>query len=120
MLNRILDKMPEIRMSVISMLLKPQYLKIAIKLVADYNFDPEQFPLLMQTVIFNTSNYFISKVFRAEGHPDHMPLHKVEDLFTDRPRFLIPLVEALLKKSRKQREFAYDDEGEEEFNPNYL
>ena len=49
-----------------------------------------------------------------------MPLHKVEDLFTDRPRFLIPLVEALLKRSRKQREFAYDDEGEEEFNPNYL
>ena len=41
MLNRILDKVPEIRMSVISMLLKPQYIKIAIKLVAEYNFDPE-------------------------------------------------------------------------------
>ena len=41
MVNKILDKVPEIRMSVISLLLKPQYLKIAIRLVHDYNFDPE-------------------------------------------------------------------------------
>ena len=59
--------------------------------------------MLMNTVIFNTSNYFISKIFRSDGHPDYMPLQKVEDLFTDRPRFLIPLVEALLKKGYKQR-----------------
>ena len=117
MVNRILDKVPEIRMSVISMLLSPKYIKIAIRLVHDYNFDPEQFPILMNTVIFNTSNYFISKVFRAEGHPDHMSLHKVEDLFTDRPRFLVPLVEALIKKGTKQREGMYDDE---ELFPDYF
>lgn len=30
---------------------------------------------------FNTANYFVSCTCRAQTHPDHMPLHKVEDLF---------------------------------------
>ena len=83
MVNRILDKVPEIRECVIQMLLKPQYLKVAIRLVHNYGFDPEHFPILIDTVIFNSSNYFISRIFRAEDHPEHMALHKVEDLFSD-------------------------------------
>ena len=78
--------------------MKPEYLKIAIKLIKDYNFDPEQFPIVMNTVVGNSANHYISRVFRPVGHSDYLPLHQVEDLFADRPRFQIKLVEALLKK----------------------
>ena len=89
-------------MTVIKLLMKPQYLKVAIKLIKDYNFDVEQFPMIINTLVGVSSNHYISRVFRPEGHPDHMALYKVEDLFTDRPRFQIKLVEALIKKEMYQ------------------
>ena len=97
--------MPEVRGTVIKLLMKPQYLKVAIRLVREYNFDPEQFPLLMNTVIGNSANHYISRVFRPQSHPDYMSLHKVEDLFTDRHCFLTMLVEALVKKERLHEAF---------------
>ena len=48
-------------------------------------------------------NYYVSQVFRNPEHPQHMPLHKVEDLFAERPRMLISLVEALLRKKMAQQ-----------------
>ena len=66
----------------------------------------------------NSSNYFISRIFRAEDHPDHKPIHIIEELFSGKPRFLVPLVEALLRKGKKLR--AYLGDGADVCSPNYI
>ena len=59
--------------------------KGAVKTVKDFQMDPNDFPLLVETASFNASNYFVSQCFRSPNHPDHVPLHKVEDLFSNEP-----------------------------------
>ena len=41
MISRILDKRPEIRMTIIQNLMEPKYLKVALKLVKEYNLEPQ-------------------------------------------------------------------------------
>ena len=43
-------------------------------------------------------NYYVSSIFRSPDHPAYMPLHKVEDLFSEKPRMLLSLVESLMKR----------------------
>lgn len=67
-------------------------------MVKDFKLNPEDFPELQTIVTRNTSNFFISRSFRAPGHPDYLPLYKIEDLFEGNIRMLVDLVRQLLKK----------------------
>ena len=50
---------------------------------------------------FNAANYFVSQCFRAPSHPDHIPLHKVEDLFSGDPTMIACLCTLLFKRWNK-------------------
>jgi len=70
-------------------------------LVLDYKLNPDQFPNLLAIVDKNSSTFFIRRVFKAPGHEDHMPIHKVEDILSGQPRMLSFLVEELVKHGEK-------------------
>lgn len=72
--------------------------KTAADFVKDYKLNPEDFPELQAIISRNSSCYFIGKAFRATSHADYMPLHKIEDLFTDNHRMLIELAQTLLRR----------------------
>jgi len=73
-------------------------IKGATKIVKDFKLSSVDFPLLVERASFNTANYFVSQCFRAPSHPDHMPLHKVEDLFSGEPIMIACLVTILLRR----------------------
>lgn len=60
-------------------------MKGAVKIVKDFKLDPNDFPALVEQASFNATNYFVSCHFRSPKHPDYIPLHKVEDLFSNEP-----------------------------------
>jgi hypothetical protein len=68
--------------------------------VKDYKLNPEDYPELQTLMDKSCSNYFIGRAFRNQSNADYLPLSKIEDLFTDRPRMLIDLVQQLLKKGK--------------------
>jgi hypothetical protein len=72
--------------------------KTAADFVKDYKLNPEDFPELQAIISRNSSCYFIGRAFRTPSHADYMPLHKIEDLFTDNTRMLIELAQSLLKR----------------------
>ena len=82
----------------IRLLSKPQHAKVAAQLVKDYKLNPEDFPELQNIVSANSSHYFIKRAFKAPSHAEYMPLHKIEDLFTNNPRMLVLLIEELVQK----------------------
>ena len=49
-------------------------IKGAVKCVKDFGLSHAEFPNLVEQASFNAGNYFVSQVFRAPSHPDHMPL----------------------------------------------
>lgn len=64
----------------------------------DFGLSHAEFPNLVEQASFNAGNYFVSQVFRAPSHPDHMPLQKVEDLFSGDAVMIGCLVTLLLKR----------------------
>lgn len=72
--------------------------KGAVKCVKDFQLEAADFPLLVQQASFNAANYFVSQVFRAPNHPDHIPLSKVEDLFSGDTIMTGCLVTLLIKR----------------------
>ena len=73
-------------------------IKSAVKTVKDFKLNAADFPILVERASFNTANYFVSQCFRAASHPDHMPLHKIEDLFSGDYVMITCLVTLLLKR----------------------
>ena len=71
--------------------------KLAVKTVKDFKLDPNNFPALVEQASFNATNYFLSCYFRSKNHPDHIPLHKVEDLFSNEPIMIQCLCTLLFK-----------------------
>ena len=90
--------MPDLKDRLIRALSRPQHSKVAAQLVKEYKLNPEDFPELQNLVSITTSNYFIKRAFKSSNHPEYMPLHKIEDLFSGNPRMLLSLVEELLLK----------------------
>ena len=82
----------------IDILVHLKNIKGAVKLVKDFKLDPNEFPALIEKASFNAANYFVSQTFRAPNHPDHMPLHKIEDLFSGDQIMIGCLVSLLLKR----------------------
>ena len=98
LIKKILDKEPGLINTVIKALSTRDNVKTASKLVKDFKLNPSDFPEMQEIQHNSAVNYYVSQVFRSPDHPQHTPLHKVEDLFSERPRMLISLVESLLKK----------------------
>lgn len=73
---------PQQEKQFIDILVGLKNIKGAVKLVKDFRLKPNDFPALIEKASFNAANYFVSQTFRAPSHPDHMPLHKIEDLFS--------------------------------------
>lgn len=67
-------------------------------MVKDYKLDHEEFPELQQIIAKNTSSYYIGRAFRGPSHMDHMPLHKIEDLFQGNNRMLTELALSLVRR----------------------
>ncbi len=87
----LIDNQPQLKENVVRMLSTNAHAKTAADFVKDYKLNPEDFPELQAIISRNSSCYFIGKAFRAPSHADYMPLHKIEDLFTDNHRMLIEL-----------------------------
>jgi len=87
----LIDNQPLLKENVVRMLSTNAHAKTAADFVKDYKLNPEDFPELQAIISRNSSCYFIGKAFRAPSHADYMPLHKIEDLFTDNHRMLIEL-----------------------------
>ena len=100
MLRKILDKNRDLVPKVIEELSTKDNVKIASKIVKDYKLNPEDFPELQNIVSANSSHYFIKRAFKAPSHAEYMPLHKIEDLFTNNPRMLVLLIEELVQKGK--------------------
>lgn len=94
----IIDNQPQLKENVVRMLSTNAHAKTAADFVKDYKLNPEDFPELQAIISRNSSCYFIGKAFRATSHADYMPLHKIEDLFTDNHRMLIELAQTLLRR----------------------
>ena len=94
---------PEMITPIINTLSTRENVKTASKLVKDYKLNANDFPQMQEIQHASAINYYISQVFRNPEHPQHMPIHKVEDLFAERPRMLISLVESLLRKKMAQQ-----------------
>lgn len=92
---------PEHQKLLINVLVSLKNVKGATKMVKDFNLDPVDFPLLVEQASFNASNYFVSQCFRAPSHPDHIPLQKVEDLFSNEPIMIQCLLSLLFKRWNK-------------------
>mmetsp|Transcript_1013 Transcript_1013/g.1383 ORF Transcript_1013/g.1383 Transcript_1013/m.1383 type:complete len:154 (+) Transcript_1013:817-1278(+) len=82
----------------IDILVSLKNVKGAVKNVKDFGLSPSDFPLLVEKASFNAANYFVSQCFRAPSHPDHMPLYKVEDLFSGDSVMTGCLISLLLKR----------------------
>lgn len=94
----VIENQPNMKEKVVRMLSTVQHAKTAADLVKDYRLNPEDFPELQAIISRSSSSYFIGKAFRAPSHADYMPLHKIEDLFTDNQRMLLELVQSLLRR----------------------
>lgn len=93
-----IDNQPALKEKVVRMLSTNAHAKTAADFVKDYKLNPEDFPELQAIISRNSSCYFIGRAFRAPSHADYMPLHKIEDLFTDNHRMLIELAQSLLRR----------------------
>jgi hypothetical protein len=93
-----IDNQPILKEKVVRMLSTNAHAKTAADFVKDYKLNPEDFPELQAIISRNSSCYFIGRAFRAPSHADYMPLHKIEDLFTDNHRMLIELAQSLLRR----------------------
>lgn len=82
----------------IEILISLKNIKGAVKNVKEFKLDPAEFPVLVEKASFNAANYFVSQTFRSPSHPDHMPLHKIEDLFSGDDIMIGCLVSLLLKR----------------------
>ena len=85
----------------IEILVSLKNVKGAVKYVKEFGLDPNDFPLMVELASFNAANYFVSQCFRAPSHPDHIPLHKCEDLFSGDETMIGCLVTLLLKRWTK-------------------
>lgn len=91
----------ELEKMLVNILVQMKNVKGAVKIVKEFQMEPNEFPLLVETASFNASNYFVSQCFRAPNHPDHIPLHKVEDLFSNEPVMVQCLCTLLFKRWSK-------------------
>ena len=89
---------PDLEREYINILITLKNIKGAVKAVKDFGLNPSDFPHLVEMACFNASNYFVSQVFRSPSHPDHIPLYKVEDLFSGDQVMIACLVTLLLKR----------------------
>ena len=89
---------PDLEREYINILITQKDIKGAVKAVKDFGLSPEEFPHLVEMASFNASNYFVSQVFRAPSRPEHIPLYKVEDLFSGDKVMIACLVSLLLKR----------------------
>lgn len=89
---------PRCEKEFINVLVSLKDIKNATKMVKEFKLNCADFPMLVERASFNTANYFTSQCFRAVAHPDHIPLHKVEDLFSNEPVMIGCLVSILLKR----------------------
>lgn len=94
----LIENQPHLKEKVVRMLSTNLHAKTAADLVKDYKLNPEDFPELQAIISRNSSSYFIGRAFRAPSHADYMPLHKIEDLFTNNARMLLELVQSLLRR----------------------
>lgn len=94
----LIENQPHLKEKVVRMLSTNLHAKTAADLVKDYKLNPEDFPELQAIISRNSSSYFIGRAFRAPSHADYMPLHKIEDLFTNNSRMLLELVQSLLRR----------------------
>jgi hypothetical protein len=88
----------ELQRKFVNILAGMKNVKGAVKALKDFGLSPNEFPLLVEAASFNAANYFVSQVFRATNHPDHIPLSKCEDLFSGDPVMVGCLVSLLLKR----------------------
>jgi len=95
----------------VNILVSLKNIKGATRAVKDFKLSPDDFPILVEQASFNAANYFVSQCFRSPSHPDHLPLHKVEDLFSNEPVLIHCLCTLLFKrwvknhKANKQDKF---------------
>jgi len=82
----------------IEILVSLKNVKSAVKYVKEFGLDPLDFPQMVELASFNAANYFVSQCFRGPTHPDHIPMHKVEDLFSGDETMIACLVTLLLKR----------------------
>jgi hypothetical protein len=99
-----LDSHSSLREKVIRRLSTPECAKIASEFVKDYKLNPEDFPELSNLLDKSCGNHFIGRAFRHPSNADYLPLSKIEDLFNNKPRMLIQLVEELYKKGNNHHE----------------
>lgn len=99
----LIDNQPMLKEKVVRMLSTNAHAKTAADFVKDYKLNPEDFPELQAIISRNSSCYFIGRAFRQPSHADYMPLHKIEDLFTDNHRMLIELAQSLLRRGMQNQ-----------------
>ena len=68
----------------------------------DYKFNIEDFPELKERLLKATMRYYLGcYLHKKPGHPDHMPLEKIEDLMQGFTPMLAYLVDDLTFKGKK-------------------
>ena len=97
----LVKKNPESQKNFVNILLSMKNVKGAVKAVKEFDLDPSELPQVVEAPCLNAVNYFVSQTFRAQNHPDHIPLSKVEDLLFGDPLLISCLLLLLLKRWKK-------------------
>lgn len=82
----------------VNILVSLKNIKGAVKAVKELKLNADDFPVLVELASYNAANYFVSNCLRSPSHPDHMPLHKVEDLFSGEPVLIQCLCTLLFRR----------------------
>lgn len=79
--------------------------KIATSILSYFKIDHQKYPALGEFASRACGFYFVSQVFKDAKSPDHMPWHKVEDIFTGNHLLLTMLVEQILQKKGEEEQW---------------
>jgi hypothetical protein len=90
------------KLHLIKLLSTNEHCKTAAQLVKDFKFEINEFPDLKERLLKATMRYYLGCfLYKKPGHPDHMPLDRVEDLMWGFPQMLAYLVDDLAYKGKK-------------------
>ena len=64
-----------------------------------FNLNPLDYPLVVEMATRGTARYFISQVFKPPSNPDHMPWHKIADIFMGNDLMMTMLTEEIISRA---------------------
>lgn len=90
------------KLHLIKLLSTNEHCKTAAQLVKDFKLEINEFPDLKERLFKATMRYYLGCfLYKKPGHPDHMPLDRVEDLMWGFPQMLAYLIDDLAHKGKK-------------------